>query len=136
MSIRKERFCDFMAEEKEDELARKCTQAAIGKCFICKRDYCREHKDTSYNSGVTLEITGFKQRFVKRLPCCSEWISDPLPYNPRESALIRFDRLWGLIERSIRAEIKEARIKAEEKKKRRAKNKVQSSLENIKEDRV
>jgi len=124
MSVRKERFCDFMIEGKPDYLGdipkptEQCANRAIGICFFCKRDYCREHGAT-YNE-VKLFLEGFKQGFRKDLPCCKK-CEGRLPYNPDAVVLKHFERCWLAIKRNIRAEIKSARTRAEAaREKRRA----------------
>lgn len=125
MSVRKERFCDFMKEEKPDYMGNipkpteQCTNPASGTCFFCKRDYCREHGGSTLH-GVALGLSGFKQDFGKVLPCCQK-CEGQLPYNPDAVVLKHFERCWLAIKRNIRAEIKSARTTAEAaREKRRA----------------
>lgn len=116
MSIRKERFCDFMKEEKPDYIGNipkpteQCKNPAINRCFFCKRDYCREHEASYYR--VELKLAGFKETVIKVLPRCHK-CEGHLPYNPDAVVLKHFERCWRAIKRSIRAEIKSARIKTE-----------------------
>lgn len=125
MSVRRERFCDLMIEEKEDILGNKpkpterCHNPAIGRCFFCKRDYCREHAGKSYCEGVRLELSGFKQNFTFVLPCCANCQVDHLPYNPDQLVLTRLDRVWSAVKRDIRARKK--LVAAKERAKREAK---------------
>ena len=124
MSVRKERFCDFMIEEKPDYMGhipkptKQCTNSATGTCFFCKRDYCTDHRD--YSDEVKLKLEGFKQDFSKVLPCCKE-CRGRRPYNPDPVVLKYFDKCWFAIRKNIRAEIKSARATAEAaREKRRA----------------
>ncbi len=135
MSVRKERFCDFMIEEKPDYMGhipkptRQCTNSATGICFFCKRDYCIDHR--GYIDEVKLNLEGFKQDFSKVLPSCKE-CKGRLPYNPDEVVLKHFEKCWLAIKRNIRAEIKSARATAEaerEKRKARAVAKLEPKAE-------
>ena len=125
MSIRKERFCDFMVEPKADimgnipKATETCINRATDKCFFCKRDYCRTHADSSYHQ-LSLGLTGFKQDFVKVLPRCKLCEMDHLPYNPEDYVLKHFERCWRGVRRTIRAEKKATRTKAEAAKAARA----------------
>lgn len=124
MSVRKERFCDLMIEEKADSLGNKpkpterCHNPAEDRCFFCKRDYCREHAGRSYREGVTLELSGFKQHFKKVLPCCANCQVDNLPYNPDQLVLTRLDRVWSAVKRDMRARKK--LVSAKQRAKREA----------------
>lgn len=126
MSVRKERFCDFMTEEKPGgygaiKPAEPCISRAIGTCFFCRRDYCSEHKSPSY-SDIKVELTGFKNDLRQVLPRCKDCGENRLPYNPDALVLKRFQRLCSAIKRNIRAERKATRAAAEAaREKRKAK---------------
>lgn len=117
MSVRKERFCDLSIESKKDVLGEKpepkpqCNKRAVGRCIFCGHDYCLEHE---YHSGVRLTLEGFKEKFWKKLPCCIECGTYTLPFNPDESVLLRFERLWRATVRNIKRE-KKARKKQKAK---------------------
>ena len=118
MSVRRERFCDLMIEEKEDSSGKKpkstqkCTSPAVDRCFFCKRDYCQAHACSSYDA-VKLELSGFKQNFKKVLPCCADCQVHSLPYNPEQITLKRLDRVWSAVKMDIRARKKKRRSPTE-----------------------